>query len=163
MSRNISVFVACAILALAAPSAFAQENAGLVEELRAVRQMVEQQSKQLDALTKHVAKLAASIEGKPAPKAEGAAAAEPAARAAAPPAPAEAAPAPKAELAGPPKHVVAKGETLTSIAKSYNIPLADLLKANKDINDRKLQIGQAITIPAAPSSKAPESANEKAQ
>ena len=162
MSRNTSVFVAGAILALAAPPVFAQDNAGLVEELRAVRQTVEQQSKQLDALTKHVAKLAASIEGKPAPKAE-AAAAEPAARPTAPPAPAEPAPPPKAELVGPPKHVVAKGETLTSIAKSYNIPLADLLKANKDINDRKLQIGQAITIPAAPSTKAPESATEKAQ
>lgn len=134
----------------------------MVEELRAVRQMVEQQSKQIEALAKQVAKLAASVEGKPASKAEGASGAEPPSPP--PPAtPAESTPAPKAELAGPPKHVVTKGETLTSIAKHYNIPLADLLKANKDINDRKLQIGQAIVIPTAPSTKAPESANEKSQ
>lgn len=134
----------------------------MVEELRAVRQMVEQQSKQIEALAKQVAKLAASVEGKPASKAEGASGAEPPTPP--PPAtPAESTPAPKAELVGPPKHVVTKGETLTSIAKHYNIPLADLLKANKDINDRKLQIGQAIVIPTAPSTKAPESANEKSQ
>lgn len=164
MSRNSSVFFACAIAAFPAASAFAQENAGLVEELRAVRQMVEQQSKQIDALTRQVAKLAASVEGKAPPKAEGAPAAEPPPPAPPPAAaPGESTPAPKAEIVGPPKHLVAKGETLTSIAKHYNIPLADLLKANKDINDRKLQIGQTIAIPTAPASKAPESPNEKSQ
>ena len=163
MSRTSRVFIACAVLAFPTASVFAQENAAVIEELRVVRQMVEQQSKQIDALSKQLAKLTASVEGKPAAKAETAAAPEPASPPAATPAPNESTPAPKAELVGPPKHIVAKGETLTSIAKHYNIPLADLLKANKEINDRKLQIGQAITIPSAPGSKAPESANEKAQ
>ena len=68
--------------------------------------------------------------------------------------------APKAEVvadaAG--KHTVAKGETLTSIAKEYNIPLADLLKANKIPDVRKLQIGQVLNIPT---SKTPESSTDK--
>ena len=62
------------------------------------------------------------------------------------PVPAAAEP-PKAEAVNGVRHVVAKGETLTSIAKHYNIPLAELLKANKDVNDRKLQIGQTISVP----------------
>jgi LysM repeat protein len=61
--------------------------------------------------------------------------------------------APKAEAVAGVRHTVAKGETLTSIAKQYNIPLADLQKVNKDVNDRKLQIGQTLIIPAA---KVPE-------
>ena len=48
-----------------------------------------------------------------------------------------------------PKHAVAKGETLTSIARQYNIPLAELKNANKIDNERKLQIGQILTIPTA--------------
>ena len=56
---------------------------------------------------------------------------------------------PKAEAVAGVRHTVAKGETLTSIAKQYNIPLPDLQKANKDVNDRKLQIGQTLIIPAA--------------
>jgi N-acetylmuramoyl-L-alanine amidase len=65
------------------------------------------------------------------------------------------------DAGGGTKHVVAKGETLTSIAKHYNIPLAELQKANKNVNDRKLQIGQTLTIPTATTAKTPESAPEK--
>ena len=68
------------------------------------------------------------------------------------------------EAGGGAKHVVAKGETLTSIAKHYNIPLAELQKANKNVNDRKLQIGQTLTIPTPPPPpppKTPEPAPEK--
>jgi len=59
---------------------------------------------------------------------------------------------PRAEAVPGTKHTVAKGETLTSIAKQYNISLADLTKANKIENDRKLQIGQILSIPAAKTS-----------
>ena len=138
--------------------ASAEDPAGWIEELRALRQMVEQQSKQLDALTRQVAKLAAAAAGRPAPKAE------PAPTAATPtPPPTEefSITAPKAEPAGPPHHIIVKGETLTSIAKHYNIPVADLQKANKDVNPGKLQIGQAIIIPAVSNPKNPEPTPEK--
>lgn len=149
------IFVTTAALLTFSAVAPAEDPAGWIEELRALRQVVEQQSRQLDALTRQVAKLAAAAEGKPAPQAE--------------PEPAPAAPAagefsinaPKAEPAGPPRHIIVKGETLTSIAKHYNIPVADLQKANKDVVPGKLQIGQAIVIPAVPNAKNPEPTPEK--
>ena len=45
-------------------------------------------------------------------------------------------------------HVVARGETLTSIAKMYNVSVSELQKFNHIENDRKLQIGQTIMIPS---------------
>ncbi|HEX8077458.1 MAG TPA: LysM peptidoglycan-binding domain-containing protein [Chthoniobacterales bacterium] len=44
-------------------------------------------------------------------------------------------------------HVVAKGETLTSIAKMHHVTVEELQKFNHIENDRKLQIGQTIMIP----------------
>jgi LysM repeat protein len=46
-------------------------------------------------------------------------------------------------------HVVAKGETLTSIAKMHKVSVEELQRFNHIENDRKLQIGQTIMIPAA--------------
>jgi LysM repeat protein len=138
-----------AIFSLLIATAPAQDAARLTEELRELRKTVEQQSKQIEVLTKQVAKLAAAVEGKPA----AAAATEPA-----PGAPAAAkeefttANAPKAEPAQP-HHIVVKGETLTSIAKHYNLPLSELMKANKGLDERKIQIGQSILLPETPQTK----------
>jgi LysM repeat protein len=44
-------------------------------------------------------------------------------------------------------HIVARGETLTSIAKAYAISVADLQKANHIDNPLKLQAGQTLLIP----------------
>jgi len=44
-------------------------------------------------------------------------------------------------------HTVARGETLTSIAKMYKVTLDELQKANHIEDGRKLQAGQTITIP----------------
>ena len=63
-----------------------------------------------------------------------------------------------AEVAGGVKHVVAKGETLTSIAKQYNIPINDLKTANKIENERKLQIGQVLILPTP---KTPDTSDKK--
>lgn len=56
-------------------------------------------------------------------------------------------------------HVVAKGETLTSIAKMHKVTVEELQKFNHIENDRKLQIGQTIMIPPAPSSSPSASPN----
>jgi LysM repeat protein len=45
-------------------------------------------------------------------------------------------------------HVVAKGETLTSIAKMHKVTIEELQRLNHIENPLKLQIGQTITIPA---------------
>ena len=46
-------------------------------------------------------------------------------------------------------HTVARGETLTSIAKMYKVTVDDLQKANHIEDGRKLQAGQTIIIPMA--------------
>jgi len=47
-------------------------------------------------------------------------------------------------------HVVARGETLTSIAKMHKVGIDELQKFNHIENDRKLQIGQTLVIPGPP-------------
>ena len=44
-------------------------------------------------------------------------------------------------------HVVAKGETLTSIARMHKVSIEELQKLNHIENERKLQIGQMLIIP----------------
>jgi LysM repeat protein len=52
-------------------------------------------------------------------------------------------------------HVVAKGETLTSIAKMHKVSVEELQKFNHIENDRKLQIGQTIMIPVPTTASSP--------
>ncbi|HSI14900.1 MAG TPA: LysM peptidoglycan-binding domain-containing protein [Chthoniobacter sp.] len=155
------------------------EDAAALQELRELRQTVQQQSKQIEVLAEQVGKLARALEAqkggeaaaKP-PEPASAAASSPAApatvsvespkpaaetvSAAAEPAKPEAIP--KADAPPGTKHVVAKGETLTSIAKHYNISIADLKNANKIDNERLLQIGQTLSVPTT---KTPEPADKK--
>jgi LysM repeat protein len=51
-------------------------------------------------------------------------------------------------------HVVARGETLTAIAKQHKISVEDLQKFNHIEDGRKLQAGQTIMIPPASASPA---------
>ncbi|PYJ41564.1 MAG: hypothetical protein DME86_08130 [Verrucomicrobia bacterium] len=62
-------------------------------------------------------------------------------------------------------HVVAKGETLTAIAKQHKVTVEDLQKFNHIEDGRKLQAGQTILIPApsaAPSGSASASPSPSA-
>jgi LysM repeat protein len=45
------------------------------------------------------------------------------------------------------EHVVAKGETLTTIAKVYGVSVEDLKKANNISNPNEIKIGQKLIIP----------------
>jgi LysM repeat protein len=47
-------------------------------------------------------------------------------------------------------HIVARGETLTSIAKMYSVSVSDLQKLNHIDNPLKLQAGQTLLIPSSP-------------
>lgn len=132
-----------ALLSLTPLTATAQDAAGWIEELRELRKTVEQQSKQIETLTQQVARLTAALEGKPMP-----APAQPSPGTPAATATEEFTPVPvaKAEPVQP-QHIVVKGDTLTSIAKQYGITIGDLQKANKEVNERKLQIGQSLKLP----------------
>lgn len=57
--------------------------------------------------------------------------------------------------AGGNTHIVARGETLTSISKMYKVTVDELQNANHIEDGRKLQAGQTIIIPIA--SPAPSS------
>ena len=52
-------------------------------------------------------------------------------------------------------HVVARGETLTSIAKMHKVGIDELQKVNHIENDRKLQIVQTLVIPGAQATPSP--------
>lgn len=154
---------ACALLC--ASALLAQDetsaNAGSspapgTDDVRVLRQLIEQQSRQIETLTQQVSKLDQLLEAR---SGTATAAATPAVTQNMPPVQesvASATPAtepPKAVAATPGAdggmtHVVAKGETLTVIAKHYKVSIADLLKVNKITDERKLQIGQTLTIPA---------------
>ncbi len=122
------------------------------DEIRSIHQLLEQQAHQLETLTQQVAKLSALIETSHA--VSPAAAPTPATQNMPPvqetnPGPAASPDAPRAEAVDiGTTHVVTRGETLTSIAKQYKVGVGDLQKVNKIRNDRTLQIGQTLTIPA---------------
>lgn len=46
-------------------------------------------------------------------------------------------------------HVVAKGETLSSISEHYHVTVAGLKTANHIADERKLRVGQKLVIPGA--------------
>ncbi len=161
-------------------TSFADEAQTLLE-IRELKQLMEQQMKRIDELTVEVGRLHQAVEAhkaaiapgpapkrevgayppfsgltdtlKPAPSKVEALRAERAVR----PEPAAPAAEAKIEVSSGVKHLVEKGETLTGIAKRYNVVLSDLLKANKTVNDRKLQIGQTLTIPTTNPPETPAS------
>jgi LysM repeat protein len=140
-----------------APFAEAQQGApatgSVQDELRALRQLIEQQSKQIDALTAQVTRLGSEMERRgqvPAAPSTAVNTEEPVPAAA--PAPKVVAPAGEAPAA---VHIVVKGDSLDKIAKQHSTTIADLMKLNKITDPKKLQIGQQINLPpqAAPAAQ----------
>jgi LysM repeat protein len=180
MNRIPAVVRPCVLLIVAATFAKAQEPAppaAAPDQFGALKQAVEQQTKQMEALTQQIAELNRRMAAQQQPSAPAPAPAPAPPPSGAAPAPAQSpAPVASAPTATPPspeakpqpasaptegvKHTVAKGETLTSIAKRYNIPLVELEKANKITDDRKLQIGYVLNIPS-PANKTSEPPTEK--
>jgi hypothetical protein len=163
MSRTSRLALLLAAVSIAAQGAWAEDSQTL-EEMRVLRALVEKQSKQIETLTEQLAKLRIALEkagdvplGNAPPKA----APEPAVPVAPAPTVEFSPEAPKAEAADGKRHVVIKGETLTSIAKQYNLPVPELKKANKNVDERKLQIGQTLIIPTPKGAEAPTTEEKK--
>ena len=110
-------------------------------QLEALAKKIDEQNAKIDALSQEILKLEQQIVhirpgvmiGESTPSA-----ASPAAAAGALPHP-----------AGANTHIVARGETLTSIAKMYKVGVEELQNANHIEDGRKLQAGQTIIIPVA--------------
>ena len=174
MRSAFPLILALSVFAAGLPRLRAGEPSN-APDLHDVLQAVQQQSRQIELLTEQVGKLTRALEAQksaekgaesatkptePTPPAAPTTSIEsskpPATEATAEATKGEAVP--KAEAVPGTKHTVAKGETLTSIAKHYNISIADLKTANKIDNERRLQIGQILSVPAA---KTPETTDKK--
>jgi LysM repeat protein len=113
------------------------------DKLDALSKKIDEQNKKIDLLSQEILKLELQISnmrpgvmvGEGAPSAT-----------AASPAASETPRSPNGS-----SHIVARGETLTSIAKMYNVTAGELQRFNHIENDRKLQIGQTIMIPGTAS------------
>src|SRR5881398_474377 len=110
-------------------------------QLEALAKKIDEQNAKIDALSQEILKLEQQVShirpgvmiGESTPAATGAGA--PAASSSNP--------------AGGNAHIVARGETLTSIAKMYKVTVDELQKANHIEDGRKLQAGQTISIPTS--------------
>ena len=147
---NLTFLLAAALFPLPAAAQDATTSKPNEGQLEILTRKIDEQNAKIDALSQQLLKLEQQIsnmrpgvmigEATPIPTAAPVTGASPA-----------------ATSAGN-AHVVAKGETLTSIAKSYKVGVQDLQKFNHIENDRALQIGQTIMIPipgsASPSAPA---------
>jgi LysM repeat protein len=143
--KLISIF--CALSSLAGWTAFAESpvpqegKSADSTQLEALAKKIDEQNAKIDALSQEILKLEQQLsharpgviigEGAPAPATAAASAASP------------------SHSPGEGTHTVARGETLTSIAKMYKVTVDDLQKANHIEDGRKLQAGQTIFIPTA--------------
>jgi LysM repeat protein len=140
--------VFCAALVSALGAAFAQtpapESAQPAEaaQLEALAKKIDEQNAKIDALSREILKLEQQVEhirpgiiiGENTPSPGTSAA----------PAVSSSHPAAAGNT-----HIVARGETLTSIAKMYKVTVDELQQANHIEDGRKLQAGQTIVIPTA--------------
>jgi len=143
-----SIFCATLVSALGAASAQtpAPESAKTADaaELEALAKKIDEQNAKIDALSQEILKLEQEVShirpgimiGENTPSSATSAA----------PAISSSHPAAAGDT-----HIVARGETLTAIAKMYKVTVDELQKANHIEDGRKLQAGQTIVIPGAPS------------
>ena len=132
------LFAAALCSNASAQTATSRPNESNATQLGELIRKIDEQNTKIDALSQQILKLEQQIssirpgvmigENTPAP------------------APATAAATPVTPQSGD-AHVVAKGETLTSIAKAYKVGVQELQKFNQIENDRALQIGQTVMIP----------------
>ncbi len=155
------VLLLCGIPGALLAQGASDSSAPTGDDFKILRQMIEQQSRQIDVLAQEVARLNLLLDARnssasglvPSPS-QVPASEEPSIPKAVPVRATAPTPGTPAFPAGP-VHVVAKGETLTAIAKRYKVTVPELLKVNKIADVRKLQIGQTLVLP--PGAKITES------
>src|SRR5688572_32092729 len=148
MNRLVLASLTFLFAAMASTNAYAQAAVSDKSEkalLEALSKKIDEQNAKIDILSQQILKLeqqvakvrpGVMIGETPAPAPSQSATTE----------------APKPTVQSGNNHVVAKGETLTSIAKMHKVTVDELKKINRIENERTLQIGQTIQIPSASSS-----------
>jgi LysM repeat protein len=159
-SPAANVLAASVLLTLASSSSFAQtfaptpksaatqtaasQNAQLQELLK----KIDEQNAKIDMLSQQILKLQSQLSNqRPGVMiGEGAPSISTSTASTSTPASAE----PSAKAGDGNSHIVARGETLTSIARMHNISVSELQKFNHIDNPLKLQAGQTLLIPPSP-------------
>jgi len=143
-SRVTTLPALAAIALIAFPSLTVRAQDAVAEELKALRQILERQAKQLETLSAQVARLTAREGG--ADVAAGPGGAE---RPATPPGEPGEYSVPVARPVAPPAntHIVVKGDSLEKIAKTHGTTVTELRKINRITDPKKLQIGQQLLLP----------------
>jgi LysM repeat protein len=154
--KRLAVTVVALLFAVVCGSVRAQapDNDKSEKMLEALSKKIDEQNAKIDTLSQQILKLEQQISKmrpgvmigetpSPSPTAPTSASTE----------------APKPTQQSGNSHVVAKGETLTSIAKMHRVTVEELQKFNHIENDRKLQIGQTIMIPPTSASSPSTSPN----
>jgi LysM repeat protein len=114
-------------------------------QLEALAKKIDEQNAKIDTLSQQILKLQQEISEKRPGIIIGEGA----------PAPTAATPTDSAAQPAGNTHTVARGETLTSIAKMYKVSVDELQRANHIDNPLKLQAGQTLTIPTPAAPTAP--------
>jgi LysM repeat protein len=112
------------------------EAGSAASELLSLTKKIEEQNLKIDLLSQQILRLQQAVEH---PKGANTEHTIPTATAVSSPLPADAN-----------THVVARGETLTSIARMHKVTIGELQKLNHIENDRTLQIGQTLLLPGGP-------------
>jgi LysM repeat protein len=147
---SFAAFFSC--IAFAQTFAPSPAKSAEAAQLQALAKKIDEQSAKIDTLSQQILKLEQQIANTRPGVMIGETAPSPTASATA------------TESPGPANgntHIVARGETLTSIAKMRNVSVSDLQKYNHIENPLKLQAGQTILIPASPTpAPSPSSSGE---
>ncbi len=155
-----NALTASVLIALASSNGFAQTIAPTphasatqpatdqAAQLQELTKKIEEQNAKIDMLSQQILKLQSQLsnqrpgvmigEGAPSTSTSTASTSTPAA--------AE----PSAKAGDGNSHIVARGETLTSIARMHNVSVGELQKFNHIDNPLKLQAGQTLLIPPSP-------------
>ena len=150
-------FAAVVLIAFASPNGFAQTfaptpNAATSQtaQLQELAKKIDEQNAKIDMLSQQILKLQLQLSNqRPGVMiGEGAASTSSSTPATSTSTPASAESSAKAGNGN--SHIVARGETLTSIAKMHNVSVSDLQKYNHIDNPLKLQAGQTLLIPPSP-------------
>ena len=117
-------------------------------EIQELTKKIDEQNAKIDMLSQQILKLQSqlSIQRPGVMRGEGAPSTSPSAASTSTSAPAES----SAKAGDGNSHIVARGETLTSIAKMHNVSIGELQKYNHIDNPLKLQAGQTLLIPPSP-------------
>src|SRR5213075_1445053 len=153
---------ASVLIALASSNGFAQTSAptphttatqaaaGQAAQLQELTKKIEEQNAKIDMLSQQILKLQSQLSNqRPGVMiGEGAPSTSTSTSTVSTSTPAAAEPSAKAGDGN--SHIVARGETLTSIARMHNVSVGELQKFNHIDNPLKLQAGQTLLIPPSP-------------